>query len=210
MDSKALEDYLARAMPDPEAILLRLESQAEAEGIPIIGRPGAALIHLLARISHPDLIVELGTATGYSGIWLLRGWPGAHLISFELNEGLALQARRNFAEAGLTGRAEVRTENAIEGLKRLTAGTAGIVFNDVLNGLRDEERVQQCFEGALNVLKPDGVLLADNALEAGAISRRETDQARCVHRWNELVKDEPSLTSMILPVGDGLSVAVRS
>ena len=95
-------------------------------------------MHLLVRVAQPDLIVELGTATGYSGIWLLRGWPQSHLITFEIDEERAAQARRNFAEAGLAERADVRVESAIEGMERLQTGSARIVFNDLLNGLRDE------------------------------------------------------------------------
>ena len=85
-----------------------------------------------------------------------------------------------------------------------------MVFNDVLNGLRTVERVERCFWLALNVLKTGGLLLADNTLRDGEVARRETRRARRVHRWNDLVQGERSLTGMILPVGDGLSVSVRS
>jgi predicted O-methyltransferase YrrM len=198
------------ALPEPSPLLARLESQARDGNIPIVGATSGALMYLLARIVRPDLIVELGTATGYSGIWLLNGWPGARLITFELDEHRAAEARRNFAEAGLAERVDVRCENAIEGMERVAEGAAGIVFNDVLNGLRDEERVERCFHIARDVLKVNGLLLADNALEAAKGISGQTNQARCVHRWNQLVKGESSLTSMILPIGDGLSVAVRS
>jgi predicted O-methyltransferase YrrM len=191
-------------------MLARLEDAAAADGIPIVGRSTAVLIHLLTRLAQPDLIVELGTATGYSGVWLLRAWPAAHLITFEVDASRAAEARLNFDEAGLGPRAEVRVENAVEGLERLPTGSAGVVFNDVLNGLRSVDRVEQCFRAALRVLKSGGLLLADNVVNAGQVARRGTQQARRVHRWNELVHDEPSLTGMILPVGDGLSFSVRS
>jgi predicted O-methyltransferase YrrM len=205
-----LDDYIDRASPASDALLARLEQQAAAEDIPIIGRHGAALIYLLIRIARPDLIIELGTATGYSAIWLLRGWLGARLITFELNDVRAAQARQNLAAAGLAERAEVRVENAIEGLARLSSASADVVFNDVLNGLRDERRVELCFRQAMRVLKPGGLLLADNALGAGEVMRRKTREARCVHVWNQLVLAEESLSATIVPVGDGLSIAVRT
>jgi predicted O-methyltransferase YrrM len=121
----------------------------------------------------------------------------------------AAQARQNLAAAGLAERADVRVENAIEGLARLPSGSADIVFNDVLNGLRDKRRVELCFQSAMRVLKPGGLLLADNALGAGEVLRAETREARCVHRWNQLVSEEESLSATIVPVGDGLSIAVR-
>ena len=131
-------------------------------------------------------------------------------ITFELDDVRAAQARQNLAAAGLAERTEVRVENAIEGLARLPSGSADAVFNDVLNGLRDERRVELCFRQAMRVLKPGGLLLADNALGAGEVLRRETRQARCVHRWNQLVSEDESLSATIVPVGDGLSIAVRS
>jgi predicted O-methyltransferase YrrM len=197
-------------MSPTEQLLTRLEREAATDGIPIVARPVAVLIHVLTRLVRPELIVELGTATGYSGIWLLRAWPAAHLLTFEVDASRAASARRNFEEAGVGKRAEVRVENAIEGLERIPSGSAEVVFNDVLNGLRTLERVERCFWLALNVLKPGGLLLADNTLGDGEVARRETRQARRVHRWNNLVQRERSLTGMILPIGDGLSISVRS
>jgi predicted O-methyltransferase YrrM len=205
-----LDGYLDWAMPASDALLRRLEQQAQADGIPIIGRREAAFIHLLTRVAQPDLILELGTATGYSGIWLLRAWPKARLMTFELDPNRAAEARRNFDEAGLAERVELRVENAVEGLESLPSGAAGLVFNDLLNGLRDESRVERCFNGALKVLKRGGLLLADNALEAADVLGRETREGRCVHRWNALVVAEPSLSGMIVPIEAGLSVAVRA
>jgi predicted O-methyltransferase YrrM len=207
---QSLNDYIDRLSPAVDALLTRLEQQAAAEDVPIIGRRAATLIYLLTRVARPDLILELGTATGYSAIWLLRGWPDARLITFELDDVRAAQARQNLAAAGLAQRAEVRVENAVEGLARLPSASADVVFNDVLNGLRGERRVELCFQQATRVLKPGGLLLADNALGAGEVLRRETRQARSVHRWNQLVSEEESLSATIVPVGDGLSIAVRS
>jgi caffeoyl-CoA O-methyltransferase len=206
--SITLDKYIDRALPASDALLVRLEQQADEEKIPIIGRAGAALIQLLTHLIEPELIVELGTATGYSAIWLLRGWPKARLLSFEIDQALADQARQNLRVAGLADRADVRTENAVDALEGLEPGSADIVFNDILNGLRDEARVDECFQRAITILKPGGLLLADNALASGEVTSADSREARCVRRWNERVAVEPSLTGMILPVGDGLSVAV--
>jgi predicted O-methyltransferase YrrM len=103
--------------------------------VPIVGRATGALLELLCRLVRPSLIVELGTAAGYSGLWLLRGWPAARLVTFEVDPILADQARRTFAAAGLASRVTVREENAVEGLETIRRGSAGLVFNDALNGL---------------------------------------------------------------------------
>jgi predicted O-methyltransferase YrrM len=205
-----LDRYLDAMSQASDAVLLRIEDDARVKGVPIVGRRTAALIQVLVRVARPDLIVELGTATGYSGIWLLRGWPDAHLITYELDDDRAAQASRNFAEAGLGERAIIRVGNAVEGLESLDAGSSGVIFNDLLNGLRDLERVERCYRGALRALRPGGLLLADNALAGGEVLRQETREGSCVHRWNTLVLDDPTVFGLILPTDDGLSVAVRA
>ena len=205
-----LDGYMDSLLSASDSILRRIEDDARVQGVPIVGRRTAALIQVLVRVARPGLIVELGTATGYSGIWLLRGWPEAHLITFEVDGDRAAQASRNFAEAGVAERADVRVGNAVEGLESLDAGSVGIVFNDLLNGLRDPERVERGYRGSLRALRPGGLLLADNALAGGDVLRQETREGRCVHRWNALVLDDPSVFGLILPTDDGLSVAVRA
>jgi predicted O-methyltransferase YrrM len=198
--------YLEQLLPDRDPILLRLESEAEAEGIPIVGPYEGAFLHLLARVSRPELIVELGTATGYSGIWLLRGAPAGVLVTFELDNLRAGRARRAFSEAGLIGRVDLRETNAVEGIEGIEAESAGLVFNDILFGLRDEARVEQCFRGSLALLRRGGLLVADNA--AGEeILDADSLPGRCARRWNSLVREAPGLTSVAVPIGGGVSVA---
>jgi predicted O-methyltransferase YrrM len=79
----------------------------------------------------------------------------------------------------------------------------------VLNGLRDVERVERCFRAAVRALAPGGLLLTDNALSGGDAPGQATHEGRCAHRWNTLVLEEPSLVGVILPIDDGLSVAIR-
>jgi predicted O-methyltransferase YrrM len=204
-----LDAYMDSMSSVSDAFMLGIEDDARIRGVPIVGRRTAALLQVLVRVARPDLIVELGTATGYSGIWLLRGWPAAHLITYEIDPDRAAQAGRNFAEAGLAERADVRVGNAVEGLESLDVGSAGVIFNDLLNGLRDVERVDRCYRSVVQALAPGGLLLADNALASGEVLSQETREGRCVHRWNTLVLEDPSVLGLILPIDDGLSLTVR-
>jgi predicted O-methyltransferase YrrM len=122
-----IDDYTDRMSSASDVLLRAIEEDARVRGIPIVGRRTAALLRVLVRAGRPDLIVELGAATGYSGIWLLRGWPQARLITFEVDRERAREAVRNLADAGLGERAEVRIANAVEGLEAFEAGSAGIV-----------------------------------------------------------------------------------
>src|SRR5260221_7561233 len=164
-----LDRYLDSVLPASNAVLVRLEQQAYAEGIPIVGRRAAALIQLLVRIAQPDLIVELGTATGYSGIWLLRGSVTARLITFEVDETRAAQARDNFAEAGLTGRADVRVGNAVEGLEEIPA-SAGGGFNTMVKRPPASKKGGQGFPPPGPPPRPGGGVPCGNPACRGGVS----------------------------------------
>src|SRR6202521_2908941 len=74
-----------------------MEGEADREGIPIVGPHEGALLRLLVRLAGAKRLLELGTATGYSGIWLLRGTDGGMLTTFEVDQKRAVRARSNFA-----------------------------------------------------------------------------------------------------------------
>src|SRR6266576_1789207 len=81
-------------------VLARMEEEAHREGIPIVDEQEGALLSLLVRIAGAKRVLELGTATGYSGIWLLRGTDGGTLTTYEMDPERVKRARANFSEAG--------------------------------------------------------------------------------------------------------------
>src|SRR5215467_14353789 len=101
----AIQEYLDALVPPRDKVLARMEEEAHREGIPIVDVHEGALLRLLVRLSGGKRVLELGTATGYSGICLLRGTEGGTLTTFEMDAERARRARANFAEAGLAERA---------------------------------------------------------------------------------------------------------
>jgi caffeoyl-CoA O-methyltransferase len=200
---------MERLLPTRDPVLQRLEREAAVEGIPAIGPHEGMLLGLLSRLVRPRRIVELGTAIGYSAIWLARGSPEAELVTFEADSGRAERARQNLAEAGLADRAEVREGDALDGLRGI-AGGVDIVFNDLLNSLSDEAAVELSFRLSVDRLRPAGLLLADNALRQGEVVEPATRQARNVSRYNDLAASEPGFESVIVPLRDGLSISWRA
>src|SRR2546427_239258 len=99
--------------------LARMEEEAHRENIPIVDAHEGAFLSLLVRIAGAKRVLELGTAIGYSGIWLLRATSVGTLTTFETNHERALRARANFAEAGLGGKALVLEQDAGSGLGRV-------------------------------------------------------------------------------------------
>jgi len=110
-----LEAHFREFIPPRDELLLRLEQEAQAEGIPIIGPVVGELLFILARATQARRILELGTATGYSAIYLARGCEpcGGKVITLESDPTMAARARANFDKAGLTGGVEVREGEAL-------------------------------------------------------------------------------------------------
>src|SRR5258708_19154395 len=95
-----LQGYLDGLLPPRDPVLARMEAEAHTENIPIVDAHEGALLYLLVRIAGAKRVLELGSATGYSGIWLLRGTDGGALTTFEVDHKRAERARANFSEAG--------------------------------------------------------------------------------------------------------------
>lgn len=202
----ALQGYLDDLVPPRDQVLARMEEEAHREGIPIVDAHEGALLSLLVRLAGGKRILELGTATGYSGIWLLRGTDGGTLTSYELDPERARRARANFSEAGFGERALVLEEDAVKGLEKLDAHF-DVCFIDLLNSFPSEDVVRTVFGLVLQRLDGGALLLADNALRQGEVLQPKNQQARNVHRYNELVANDRRLEGVVVPIRDGLSIA---
>jgi caffeoyl-CoA O-methyltransferase len=204
--SDNLQAYMDSLVPKRDALLARMEDEADREGIPIVEEHEGRLLYVLVRIARAKRILELGTATGYSGIWLLRATDGGTLTTYEMDHERAERARKNFAEAGFGERALVLEENAVQGLPKLEA-RFDVCFIDLLNSFRSEEVTRQAVELCLERLDPGALLMADNALRQGEVLKPENQQAKNVVFYNDFVATHPRLESVVIPIRDGLSVA---
>jgi len=202
----ALQEYLNSLIPPRDPLLARMEEEAHRENIPIVDVHEGALLHLLVRIAGGKRVLELGTATGYSGIWLLRGTQGGTLTSFEMDHERATRARANFSEAGFGDRALVLEEDAVAGLEKLEA-RFDVCFVDLLNSFPSEEITRRVVDLCLLRLDAGGLLMADNALRQGEVLQPKNQQARNVRFYNEMVSKHPQLDSVVVPVRDGVSIA---
>ena len=201
-----LQDYLDGLVPKRDDVLARMEEEAHREGIPIVDPHEGQLLYVLVKVAGAKRILELGTATGYSGIWLLRGTEGGTLTTYEMDAERARRARENFAEAGFGQRGLVLEENAKDGLEKLEA-RFDACFIDLLNSFRSEEITRRVTELCLERLDPGGLLMADNALRQGEVLEPNNQQAKNVAFYNDFVSKHPRLESVVIPIRDGLSVA---
>jgi len=204
--SDELQAYLDSLLAPRDPVLARMEEEAHRENIPIVDAHEGAFLSLLVRIANAKRVLELGTAIGYSGIWLLQGTSGGTLTTFETDHERALRARANFAAAGFAEDALVLEQDAVGGLEKLNA-RFDACFIDLLNSFPSEEVTRKVFDLCMQRLDGGGLLIADNALRQGLVVKPTNHQSRNVAFYNQLVAKDPRLESVVVPIRDGVSVA---
>jgi len=196
-----LEGYFRSLTPASDALLLELEAEAERESIPIVGPVVGELLFVLARATGAARILELGTASGYSGILLGRACAQieGRVITLELDEPMAARARANFARAGLTEVVEVRVGEALK-LMAAISETFDLIFLDI-----DKESYLPALTLCRRLLRPGGLLVADNVGFSGAADFNQeilqNPAWRAVHLLSFLPRHSPE--------HDGLTLAVK-
>jgi predicted O-methyltransferase YrrM len=199
--------YAEQFVPVDE-VLERARARAEELGcVPVEPGTGAALRVLAAAVGARS-VVEVGTGSGVSGLYLLGGMTeDGVLTTIDVEAENQRAAREAFTEAGIrSNRTRVITGRALDVLPRLTDAAYDMVLLDA-----DKRDFDAYVEQALRLLRPGGVLVVDNSLWHGKVAdpaqRDETTTA--IREMGKRVRDDDRLLSALLPCGDGLLVAVR-
>jgi predicted O-methyltransferase YrrM len=201
--------YLAARTRNDDALLAELKQAARAAGLPPIwiAPEQASFLQILLRLARARDVVEVGTLAGYSAIWLARALPAdGRLVTIEKLPAHARFAREWIARSDVAARIEVREGDAAEVLRTLPDASADAVFLDA-----DKRGYPLYLRAALRILRPGGLLLADNAFAFGQLldERPRDPEVGDVRAFNDLVAREPELQGVIVPLGDGVWVAVR-
>jgi caffeoyl-CoA O-methyltransferase len=206
----AVESYLAGLLPDPDPILAEMRAHGERDRIPIVDPQAGALLGVLARAAGARPVVEVGTAIGVSTLHLARAvGEGGCVISFEIDPERQAAARLYLTRAGVIDRTDLRLEDAAAGLRELD-GSVDMAFLDGLKGDYPEH-----LELILERVRPDGLVAIDNVLLTGTVAAGRgagywTDEhVERMREFNRRLVSDPRLTATVLPVGDGVAVAVR-
>ena len=199
-----VEDYLV----EDEPLLNARREAAEVGGATPIGPAGGAALRFIAAAVNARSVVEIGTGCGTSGIWLLRGMRSdAVLTSVDAEPEHQRLARKAFTEAGFpSNRYRLISGKALEVLPRLTDGAYDLVFCDA-----DKQEYPDYLAAALRLLRPGGVMAFDNALAQGRVAdpSRSDPATVAIRELEEQVRQDERLVPVLLPVGDGLLVAVK-
>lgn len=206
----AVTEYLAGLRPEPDGVLAEMEAQATAERIPVVVPETGALLHVLALARGARRVIEVGTAIGVSTLYIARALPqDGTVVSFEIDEARHRAARDYLDRAGVLARADLRLQDAREGLSELS-GPFEMAFVD---GVKTE--YGDYFEALVPLLAPGGVLAVDNVLMNGTVAEARSDghwgeeQIAAARAFNQRLLGDGRLTGTVMPVGDGVLVAVR-
>jgi predicted O-methyltransferase YrrM len=209
---------LARALaPDHDEYQAEMAAYAEERGFPIVGPDAGATLSLLARLTDATRVFEFGSGFGYSAYWFARGAESnARLVLTEHDPGEVEMARDVFERAGLAGRTDFRVGDAVDIVDEYD-GPFDIVLLD-----HEKARYADAFRKVRSKVARDGVVVADNVTRGPAdtemLARHAEGAAldgadpatRGIATYLDEVQADPEYETLLLPVGNGLAVSVRS
>jgi predicted O-methyltransferase YrrM len=199
----------ALAAGDDEPVLLEMEALAEEKSFPIIGRLCGRVLEIMARSIAARRIFELGSGFGYSAYWFSRatGTDGEiHLTDMDPeNRDKALDF---LGRAGLDGPIDYHVSDALEALGK-TDGTFDIVYCDI-----DKEGYPDAWAQAKERVRVGGLYISDNMLWSGRVTDEATEapdeRTRAIDATDRAISSDPAWRSSIVPIRDGVMVAIRT
>ena len=199
-----VEEYLYKLLPERDPVVKEMEDYAEENRVPIIGPAVARLLALLVQVSRAKRIFEMGSAIGYSTVWLARaaGTQG-RVFYTDGDPEKAKRAEVYFRMAGVAKRIETQVGDALALVKK-TPGKFEMIFIDV-----DKHQYPAALEAALPKLQHGGILVADNTLWSGKAARPAAEgdkDTKGIQEFNRLVYASKELYPVLIPLRDGVTV----
>ena len=203
-----VHDYLLAHAPPLDDVQRDLITETEALGaisMMQIAPEQGAFMALVTRLIDARRVVEVGTFPFYLSLSIARALPDdGTLLCCDVSEEWTAVARKYWERAGVDGKIELRIAPAVETLRSLPVGEQfDLAFIDA-----DKENYPHYYEEVLARLRPGGVILVDNTLWMGAVVDPEAtdDQTNTIRAFNDAVAADDRVDSVILTVGDGLTL----
>ena len=197
--------YLESTLPAPDPLLLELEQHGRADGVPLISRETGRFLSVLVAMMQANRILEIGTAYGYSTLWMALAQPELGKIwTIDPDHQRTEVAMSYFTRAGEDDHVTVFNQEAIELLPTFPQRNADIVFIHA-----DRENYRSYLDLVLPILKLSGIVIVDGCLMNGAITEHDNADAAVMRDFNEYFLNHPALDATILPLGDGTAIGAR-
>lgn len=201
-----VDDYLYSMLPKRDAVLAEMEDYAGAHDVPIVGPAVGRVLQQLALMINAKTVFELGSAIGYSTIWWAQAvGEGGRVIYTDGDPKNAERARGYFDRAGVASRITVHTGDALEYLSEQKQ-EFDIIFNDV-----DKEDYPRVLRLVAPRLRKGGLFITDNVLWSGRVAEKKPKLAstKAILEFNRVLCASPDFMTTILPIRDGLAVALK-
>ena len=201
-------DYIENLTSPQSELLAALERETYQKTVlpqMISGPYQGRLLSLLARMKQPQKILEVGTFTGYATLCLAEGLPpDGQIISIDKNDEFQAIQNKYFAQSAYRKQIKQIIGNAREVIPDLPV-TFDLVFLDA-----DKRYYPQYFEMLLPKMNKGGLLIADNVLWYGKVLEPQPKDAetQAIKQYNEMLANDDRVEALILPVRDGLSIAI--
>ncbi len=198
--------YLEHILPERDEVARALEENASRNDVPIVDPEVGRFLQLAALSVGARRVLEIGTATGYSGLHFLRALAAdGELVTIDVDAERQRTARDYWRQAGLADQARLVLGPALEVIPTL-APPFDLVFLDAI-----KLEYQRYLDLALPLLRRGGLVVADNVLWGGDVARGVQDEdVNGLRAFNDYAMRHPQLLSVILPLGDGLLYAVKT
>jgi len=201
-----VDDYLYSMLPKRDDVLAEMEDYATKHNVPIVGPAVARVLQQLAMMIQARTVFELGSAIGYSTIWWAQAvGENGRVIYTDGDAKNAERARGYFARAGVAKRIQLHTGDALEFLSEQKE-EFDIIFNDV-----DKEDYPRVLRLVGPRLRKGGLFVTDNVLWSGRVAEKHPADAttKAILEFNRKLYDAKEFYTTILPIRDGLAVAVK-
>ena len=208
--SDRMTTFINSLDPGNPEYLDRLEEEAIADFVPIIRKDMQAFLKFMMRLCKPRNILEVGTAVGFSALLMSEYAPEAHITTIENYEKRIPIARDNIAKAGKSASIDLIPGDATEILPTLT-DAYDFILMDAAKG-----QYINFLPEIMRLLSQEGILVSDNVLQDGdiiesrfAVVRRDRTIHTRMREYLYTLKHMEGVSTVILPVGDGITVTVK-
>jgi predicted O-methyltransferase YrrM len=200
-----IESFLREKFPEPSPVLKEAGAYGEKRGVPIVGPLVGRFLHLLVKMSKPTSILEIGTAIGYSTIWLASALPrNGKLSTIEISREALTLAKENVEKAGLSGKVRFLQGDALKLVPSLRE-KFDLIFLD-----SDKPLYPKLLPKLIELLRVSGVLIADNTLWGGRVATQDSDSYTvAIKQFDDMIINDERLLSIIIPIRDGVSLSFK-
>ncbi len=207
-----VENYIRSLLVEPVGLLAELEIYAKENNVPIIQPEAANFMRVLFKLLKPKVVLEIGTAIGYSASFMALEMQSGQIDTIELSDVMIAKAEETFERLKIekpTVDVTIHKGDAKEILPYLTK-TYDVIFIDAAKG-----HYKAFLDICLPKLKPGGVVISDNVLYKGMVAtnlyliRRKITIVKRMRAYLSYITDHSELDTTILSIGDGIAISYK-